>query len=103
MQIEKRDGAGASDDWGRPFFVGARMAERKQNKKTEERRATKERIHKLLTDIESRFESDSGKASVADYIRLLQLERDLEDEEDDDEPRESRVRWVETRKPAIKT
>ncbi len=79
------------------------MAERKQNKKTEERRATKERIHKLLTDIESRFESDSGKASVADYIRLLQLERDLEDEEDDDEPREIRVRWVETRKPAIKT
>jgi hypothetical protein len=81
------------------FLAGDRMAERKQNKKNEDRRATKERIHKLLTDIESRFESETGKASVADYIRLLQLERELEEE--DDEPKEIRVTWVETRKPAI--
>jgi hypothetical protein len=80
---------------GAHFFAGARMAERKQNKKNEDRRATKERIHKLLTDIESRFESDSGKASVADYIRLLQLERELEEE--DKEPREIRVTWVDPR------
>jgi hypothetical protein len=71
------------------------MAERKQNKRKEDRRATRERIHKLLTDIESRFESDSGKASVADYIRLLQLERELEEE--DKEPREIRVTWVDPR------
>jgi hypothetical protein len=75
------------------------MAERKQNKKHDDRRATKERIHKLLTDIESRFESDSGKASVADYIRLLQLERELEEE--DEGPREIRVTWVEPRKSTI--
>jgi hypothetical protein len=75
------------------------MAERKQNKKHDDRRATKERIHKLLTDIESRFESDSGKASVADYIRLLQLERELEEE--DDGPREIRVTWVEPRKSPV--
>ncbi len=74
------------------------MAERKENRKNDARRVTKDRIHKLLTDIESRFESDSGKASVADYIRLLQLERELEEEED--EPKEIRVTWVETRKPA---
>ena len=71
------------------------MAERKQNRKNDARRATKDRIHKLLTDIESRFESDSGKASVADYIRLLQLECELEEE--DKEPREIRVTWVDPR------
>ncbi len=68
------------------------MAEKKLNKRNEDRRATKERIHKLLTDIESRFEAESGKASVADYIRLLQLERELE--EADEGPREIRVTWV---------
>ena len=55
-------------------------------------RTTKERIHKLLTEIESRLEADSSKASVADYIRLLQLERELEEE--DEAPREIRVTWV---------
>jgi hypothetical protein len=75
------------------------MAERKQNKKSDDRHATKERIHKLLSDIESRFESDSGKASVADYIRLLQLERELEEE--DEGPREIRVTWVEPRKSSV--
>jgi hypothetical protein len=86
-------GTGASDVWEAPFFLaGAGMADKKQNRKSDDRRATKDRIHKLLTDIESRFESESGKASVADYIRLLQLERELE--EDDEGPREIRVTWV---------
>ena len=39
------------------------------------------RIHKLLTRIENRFESRSARASVGDYIRLLQLERELEENE----------------------
>ena len=39
------------------------------------------KIHKLLTAIENRFESESGKASVRDYIRLLQLERELDEQE----------------------
>ena len=55
-------------------------------------RATKERIQRLLTEIEDRLEADSGKASVADYIRLLQLERELDEE--DNAPRELRVTWV---------
>ena len=46
------------------------------------------KIHKLLTAIENRFESKSGKASVTDYIRLLQLERELDEHEG---PREIRV------------
>lgn len=71
------------------------MADRKKHKNVD-RHATREKIHKLLADIENRFDSESGKASVADYIRLLQLERELEE---GDGPREIRVTWVETKKP----
>lgn len=71
------------------------MAEKKTDRRSAERHTTRERIHKLLADIESRFESESGKASVADYIRLLQLERELEEEEP---PREIKVTWVETKR-----
>lgn len=70
------------------------MADRTKNTKAVERHATRERIHKLLSEIENRFESESGKASVGDYIRLLQLERELDEE---DGPREIRVTWVETK------
>ena len=55
------------------------------NKKNTGRHATQERIHKLLTEVENRFESESGEASVADYIRLLQLELVLDES---DGPRE---------------
>ena len=48
-----------------------------------------------LTEIENRFESEAGKASVADYIRLLQLERELDEHEG---PREIKVTWVETKR-----
>ena len=71
------------------------MAERRQHRKTTDRQATRDRIHKLLAEIESRFESESGKASVSDYIRLLQLERELDEEE---APKEIRVRWIETKR-----
>lgn len=71
------------------------MAERSKSRRNPERHATREKIHKLLTEIENRFEAESGRASVADYIRLLQLERELEE---DDGPREIRVTWVENRK-----
>jgi len=55
-------------------------------------RVTKERIQKLLDDIEDRLQAESAKTSIADYIRLLQLERELEEE--DEAPRELRVTWV---------
>jgi hypothetical protein len=74
------------------------MADKRKNRTITDRQGTRERIHKLLSDIESRFESESGKASVADYIRLLQLERELDEE---DGPREIRVTWVEPKKAAI--
>lgn len=71
------------------------MTERAQDRTSSHQQATRDRIHKLLADIESRFESESGKASVSDYIRLLQLERELDEEE---APKEIRVRWVETKR-----
>jgi hypothetical protein len=43
-------------------------------------RSARERINRLLGDIESRFECESGRALVADYTRLLQLELELEDD-----------------------
>jgi hypothetical protein len=45
-----------------------------------DRSVTRERINRLLGDIESRFECESGRALVADYTRLLQLELELEDD-----------------------
>ena len=75
------------------------MAEQSEDKKRG--RATRERIQRLLTEIEDRLEADSGKASVADYIRLLQLERELDDE--DEAPRELRVTWVDPGKSPKET
>ena len=71
------------------------MADQLKSKRSTDRHATRERIHKLVTEIENRFESEAGKASVADYIRLLQLERELDEHEG---PREIRVTWVETKR-----
>jgi len=76
---------------GRPIFLqGGAVADRTKNKRNADRHATQERIHRLLTKIENRFESESGKASAADYIRLLQLERQLEEDEG---PQKISVTW----------
>ena len=50
------------------------------------------KITQLLKKVEEKLEEDTSKASLGDFIRLVQLERELADEET---PREIRVRWVE--------
>ena len=50
----------------------------------------KQRIAKLLREVEKRLDIDSSKVTLGDYIRLTQLERELEDEE---QPREIIVTW----------
>ena len=45
-----------------------------------DRSVAHEKINRLVGDIESRFECESGRALVADYIRLLQLELELEED-----------------------
>jgi hypothetical protein len=45
----------------------------------------------LLIDVEKRLDIENGKVTLADFIRLTQLERELEDEE---QPREIIVTWA---------
>lgn len=64
------------------------MAQRTKIRKSIDQYAIRAKIHRLLSEIEGRLESLSSKASVADYTRLQQLERELDE---DDRPREIRV------------
>ena len=54
----------------------------------------KGRISSLLETIEKKVTAEDGKASIADYVRLIQLERELE-EEDKAQPRKLSVTWIE--------
>ena len=54
------------------------------------RGSRKQRISKLLIDIEERLDLKTNKVTLADFIRLTQLERELEGEE---QPREIIVTW----------
>jgi hypothetical protein len=56
------------------------------------RGSRKQRIRKLLIDIEERLDFKTNKVTLADFIRLTQLERELEEEE---QPREIIVTWKE--------
>ncbi len=48
-------------------------------------------VRRLLAQIETKLKHETGKATVADFIRLLQLERELSE----DEAKEVVVQWVE--------
>jgi hypothetical protein len=50
----------------------------------------KERIAELLKKIEAQLDVGAMKVTLADFIRLTQLERELEQE---DQPREIIVTW----------
>ena len=50
----------------------------------------KQRIRALLRKMEQKLNVDEGKVTLADFIRLTQLERELEEEE---QPREIIVTW----------
>ena len=56
------------------------------------RGSRKQRISRLLKDIEERLDFKTNKVTLADFIRLTQLERELEEEE---QPREIIVTWKE--------
>jgi len=70
---------------GAPDFFGIQMAPRK----TKTRR---ERVTKLLVAIEKALDVKKLKVTLADFIRLTQLERELEQEE---QPKEIIVTWKE--------
>jgi hypothetical protein len=50
----------------------------------------RQRITKLLAEIEKKLDIDNSKVTLGDFIRLTQLERELEEEE---QPREIIVTW----------
>ena len=47
-------------------------------------------VRQLLAGVEEKLKGPELKVTLADYIRLVQLQKELEQEE----PREIRVRWV---------
>ena len=51
----------------------------------------KAKISSLLSSIEAKLKGDTTKATLADFIRLTQLERELEE---DERPREIIITWV---------
>ena len=55
-------------------------------------RGRRRRISKLLAEIETKLDVSKMKVTLADFIRLTQLERELETEE---QPREIIVTWKE--------
>jgi len=74
------------------------MAARAPNGKTPTREkpqgrlrgSRRQRITKLLIGVEKRLDIENSKVTLADFIRLTQLERELEEEE---QPREIIVTW----------
>ena len=66
---------------------GREQTERKQKKKTQAAV-----VQKLLKNVEKKLGGEDVKATLGDYIRLVQLQQELEE---DDEPRDITVSWVE--------
>jgi len=64
---------------------GREQTERKQKKKTQAAV-----VKKLLKNLEKKLGGEGVKATLGDYIRLVQLQQELEDEE----PRDITVTWV---------
>lgn len=56
------------------------------------RRTKKQLIAEVIGSIEQRIDQNELKPTVGDFIRLLQLEREIEQEEP---PKEIKVSWVE--------
>ena len=48
-------------------------------------------MKKLLKNVEKKLGGEDVKATLGDYIRLVQLQKELEDEE----PKDITVTWVE--------
>lgn len=53
-------------------------------------------VNKMIQSFEEKLEKKELKGTLGDFIRLLQLEKELEDEQ----PKEIEVRWVEPSEPA---
>jgi len=70
----------------RTLHFDREQTERKQKKKTQAAV-----VKKLLKNVEKKLGGEDVKATLGDYIRLVQLQQELEE----DEPRDITVSWVE--------
>lgn len=61
---------------------------------TDQRKYRARIVRKAIKSIEQKLGTDAIKPTLADLVRLLQIEKEL----DADQPREVRVRWVEPAK-----
>ncbi len=69
------------------------MSRKKQEDEEEEPPKTRrEKIAALVESVNKRMGTADGKSSVADFIRLLEYQREIEAEE---QPREMKVTWSE--------
>lgn len=70
----------------------AKEEETKSTRKSVAKSKSKaELVSKVIEEFEKKLNSDQLKPTVGDFIRLLQLEKELEEEQ----PREIEVTWVE--------
>jgi vacuolar-type H+-ATPase subunit E/Vma4 len=67
----------------------AKAAEKKPGRKRRKKKA--QLVSKVIERIEEKLESGEMKPTVGDFIRLLQLEKELAEEQ----PREIKVSWIE--------
>ena len=78
-----------------PDKAGARGGSKRLNEhikvKSGEALGRAEVVRNMLTKIEAKISGEAVKTTVGDYIRLVQLQKEL----DEESPREVNVRWVE--------
>ena len=56
-------------------------------------------LEEVLTKMEEQLKTNDFKPSLGDYLKLVQLEKEVGDEE----PKEIKVTWVEPVKPSTET
>ncbi|MGP8245964.1 MAG: hypothetical protein ACLQVN_15765 [Bryobacteraceae bacterium] len=71
--------------------------EESQPRETPDGRTLSEFLTTLRTNIEDRLKKEEVKPSIGDYLKLVQLEKELKNQE----PREIQVSWVEPRESVI--
>jgi hypothetical protein len=73
-----------------PVDAASGVKSPRRRSRTQSGGSRKQRITRLLAEVEKRLDLDSSKVTLGDFIRLTQLERELEE---DEPPREIIVTW----------
>ena len=80
------------------------MAASDEQKSTEETKAPKKKrrtkskarlVSKVIARIEEKLDAEDVKGSIGDLVRLISLEKELEADEKQKQPKEIKVSWVE--------